>query len=160
MVSTYIHTIRDRHLFVFSKFSVWQLYAYIRKANNKLKGPHHTVLQANINFIQRTLERIFDCFIICPPQSTTYMYVSHFMGQSCLLHSGKRNTAWFPSSWELPFLSGWSTYDQLSDRVSTWSALLQKQVVHSPFDESSRAPISTFNRTQAVGMVNYFKARK
>ena len=132
--------------------------AYIRKANNKLKGPHHTVLQTNINLIQRTLEEIFHCFIICTPQSTTYMYVSHFMGQSCFLHSGKRNTAWWPS-WELP-LSGLSTYDQLSDRVSTWSALLQKQVGGSPFDESSRAPISTFNRTQAVEIGNYFTSRK
>ena len=59
------HHLGTSSLFL-NKFSMLQLYKYIQKANNKLKGPHHTVLQANKNFIERTLEHIFHCFLICP----------------------------------------------------------------------------------------------
>ena len=85
----------------------------------------------------------------------SYMYVLHFMEQSCFLHSGKRNTAWSPS-WEL-LLSGLSTYVRSGfNLIST----LPKTSWGLPFDESSRDPISTFNGTQAVGIGNNFMPRK
>ena len=156
VLDIHTHHLGTSSLFL-NKFSMLQLYKYIQKANNKLKGPHHTVLQANKNFIERTLEQIFHCFLICPnnQQLICNMYVLHFMGQSCFQHSGKRNTAWSPS-WE-SLLSGLSTYVRLGfNLIST----PPKTSWGSPFDESSRAPISTFNRTQAVGIGNYFLSRK
>ena len=73
------HHLGTSSLFL-NKFSMLQLYKYIQKANNKLKGPHHTVLQANKNFIERTLEQIFHCLLICP-NNQPLMYVLHSWGK-------------------------------------------------------------------------------
>ena len=70
VIQSNVSDIHTHHLgtssLFFNKFSMLQLYKYIQKANNKLKGPHHTVLQANKKYIERTLEQIFHCFLICP----------------------------------------------------------------------------------------------
>ena len=113
VIQSNVSDIHTHHLgtssLFFNKFSMLQLYKYIQKANNKLKGPHHTVLQANKNFIERTLEQIFHCFLICPNnQQLICMYCISWGKVVFWIRVYKRNTAWSPS-WEL-LLSGLSTY--------------------------------------------------
>ena len=127
VIQSNVSDIHTRHLgtssLFFNKFSMLQLYKYIQKANNKLKGPHHTVLQANKNFIERTLEQIFHCFLICPNnQQLICMY--------CISWGKVVFCVWVKET-QLGRPRGncfYQDYQLTSDRVSTWSALHRKQV--------------------------------
>ena len=124
MFPTYIHTIWERHHFFFkNKSSMLQLYKYIQKANNKLKGPHHTVLQANKNFIERTLEQIFHCFLICPNNQQIICMQCISWGKVVFCIRVKETQLGRPRGNRF-----YQDYQPTSDWVSTRSAFHRKQV--------------------------------
>ena len=122
VLDIHTHHLGTSSLFL-NKFSMLQLYKYIQKANNKLKGPHHTVLQANKKYIERTLEQIFHCFLICPNNQQLICMYCISWGKVVFCIREKETQLGRPRGNRF-----YQDYQLTSDWVSTWSALHRKQV--------------------------------